>query len=255
MHHNGIRETLIAIRQNYWILKGRKLVKNVIRQCLVCNRYEGKSYTAPLIPDLPAERVSSKPPFCNTGVDFAGPLYVRKRQSTDHTYKVYICLFTCASTRALHLELVKDLSASTFLQAFRRFCSRRGVPTTVVSDNAKTIQASAREIKDVICSETVRQYLTNRCIDWQFIIEKGPWWEGFWERLIKDVKRSLKKIIGRASLTVEKMSTLIVEIEGTLKNRPLTYVYDDAEGIDQPLTPANLIYGRKVAISPSDLTY
>ena len=104
----------------------------------------------------------------------------------------YICLLTCASTRALYLELVRDLCASTFLRAFCRFCGRSRVLTTIVSDNAKTFQASAWEIKGVICSETVRQYLTNRCINWQFIIERGPWWGGFWERLIKDVKRCLK---------------------------------------------------------------
>ena len=65
---------------------------------------------------------------------------------------------------------------------------------------------------------------------------------GFWERLVKSVKHCLKKTIGRALLTFNEMATLIVEIEATLNNRPLTYVYDDAEGIDQPLTPTDLIY-------------
>ena len=138
VHHNGVRDTLAATRQDYWILKGRKIVKNVIRHCVVCRRYEGKSYSTPLIPDLPIERVSTNPPFSNIGVDFAGPLYIRDNQSSDNTCKIYICLFTCASTRALHLEIVRDLSASTFLRAFRRFCGRRGVPTNVMLDNAKT---------------------------------------------------------------------------------------------------------------------
>ena len=82
VHHNGVRDTLAAATQDYWILKGHKIVKNVIRHCVACRRYEGKSYSTPLIPDLPIERVSTNPPFSNIGVDFAGPLYVRDNQSS-----------------------------------------------------------------------------------------------------------------------------------------------------------------------------
>ena len=113
------------------------------------------------------------------------------------------------------------------MRAFRRFCGRRGVPTNVVSDNAKTFQASSNEVQRVIRSESVQCYMTNRHIDWQFIVEEGPWWGGFWERLVKSVKRCLKKTIGRALPTYDEMATLIVEIEAILNNRPLTYMYDD----------------------------
>ena len=100
-------------------------------------------------------------------------------------------------------------------------------------------------------SESVQCYLTNQHIDWQFIVEKG--WQGdFWERLVKDVKRCLKKTIGRASLTFDEMTMLVVEIEATLNNRSLMYMYDDSEGIDQPLIPADLIYGQRIAASLSD---
>ena len=69
---------------------------------------------------------------------------------------------------------------------------------------------------------------------------------GFWERLIGSVKRCLKKIVGRSTSTFEEIRTLLVEIEGTLNNCPLTYLYDDSEGISQPFIPANLIYGRQI---------
>ena len=111
VHHNGIRETLAATRQDYWILKGHKAVKNIIRHCVVCRRYEGKSYSTPLIPDLPTDRVSTEPLFSNMGVDFDGPFHFKDNNSSDDVCKTYICLFTCASTRALHLELVRDPSA------------------------------------------------------------------------------------------------------------------------------------------------
>ena len=149
VHHNGIRETLAAVRETHWILRGREAVKRVLRICVVCRKFEGKPYPAPLPPDLPEERVSEGPPFANTGINFAGPLYVKSlstdSQQTDRV-KTYICLFTCASTRAIHLELTETLSAQSFLQAFRRFVSRRGLPSTIMSDNAKTFKSASAEV-------------------------------------------------------------------------------------------------------------
>ena len=144
------------------------------------------------------------------------------------------------------------MSTGTFLQVFCRFCGHRGVPTVVISDNVKTFQARSKEIQKVVRSEPVQQYLANWKISWKFIIEKAPWWGGFWESLVQSVKRCLKKTIGRASLTFDKLVTIMVEIESTINNRPLTYIYDDTEGINQPLTSADLIYGHRIATSPSN---
>ena len=116
VHHDGTPATLAAARENYWIVKGRSLVRKVIRRCTVCRRYDGKSFSSPVLPDLPAERISTEHQFSNTGIDFACPLYVRGTGSTED--KVYICLFTCASSKAIHLELTRKLSATVFLLAF-----------------------------------------------------------------------------------------------------------------------------------------
>ena len=254
VHHNGIQETLSAIRERYWIIRGREAVKKVVRRCVLCRKHEGNSYATPPVPPLPVERVSNMPPFNNTGLDFAGPLYVRDKLNgaTDNQeIKVYVCLFTCASSRGLHLELTRDLSATVFLQAFRKFCARRGVPSTIMSDNAKTFKCCSKEVERVVRSEEVHQYLTNRQISWQFIVEKAPWWGGYWERMVRSVKRCLRKTLGRSTLTFDELGTVLVEIEATLNNRPLTYVYDDNEGLSYALTPADLIYGHRLVTSPS----
>lgn len=253
VHHNGIQETLSAIREHYWIIRGREVVKKVIRRCVLCRKYEGKPYATPPVPPLPLERVSNTPPFNNTGLDFAGPLYVMDKPvgTTDsQTIKAYVCLFTCASTRGLHLELTRELSATIFLKTFRKFCARRGVPSTIMSDNAKTFKFCSKEIEKVVRSEEVHQYLTNRQISWQFIVEKAPWWGGYWERLVRSVKHCLRKTLGRSTLTFDELATVLVEIEATLNNRLLTYVYDDTEGLSYALTPADLIYGYRLARSP-----
>ena len=102
--------------------------------------------------DLPSNRVSEDPPFTHIGLDFAGPLYVETKTSedeSDESQKVYVCLFTCASTQAVHLELTRALSVQSFLLAFRRFTSRRGLPATITSDNAKTFRSSSQDIRKI----------------------------------------------------------------------------------------------------------
>ena len=111
----------------------------MIRSCRVCRKFEGVPYNSVSFADLPSERVSEEPPFTDVGLDFAGPLYVVDELSKgNETLKVYILLLTCAATRAVHLELTRGLSTEAFLLAFRRFASRRGLPATLNSDNAKT---------------------------------------------------------------------------------------------------------------------
>ena len=156
---------------------------------MICLKMEGRPYPTPTTPDLPEERVSDGPPFVNTGVDFAGPLYVQNG-TQDEQIKAYVCLFTCAATRAVHLELTPDLSAATFLLAFRRITSRRGIPSVMISDNAKVFQSASSVIKKVVQPEEVSKYMLNNQIRWNFIVEKAPWWGGggIWECLIGSVK-------------------------------------------------------------------
>lgn len=195
--------------------------------------------------ELPCDRVSDDPPFSHLGFDFAGPLYVvdeKLNASEKGSTKVYVCLFTCASTRAVPLGLTQGISAESFLLAFRRFAPRRGLPATLNSDNAKTFKSASNDIRKITRSEEVWNYLKNRRISWNFILEKDPWCRGgYWERLVCIVKRPLKKIIGRSNLTFDQLRTILVEIEGVINARPMTYVYDDDESISYPLTSSDLI--------------
>ena len=254
--HSGISDTLSTLRGRYWILKGRQAVKRVLHSCVVCSRFEGLPYSSVKSPDLPDLRVSEDAPFTNTGIDFAGPLYTFETSSADcESNKAYVCLFTCASTRAVHLELARDLSVSTFLRLFRRFVSRRGLPTTLISDNAKTFKASSQIIAKIARSSEVIHFFNNHRITWKFIVERAPWWGGFWERLIRSVKRCLKRSIGQANLSFDELHTVIVEIEAILNARPITYLYDDQDGISTALSPSHLLYGRKVTSMPNDETF
>ena len=131
--HAGTNSTVTYLRQMYWIPAARQCVRNILKHCVTCNKLCGNHFRAPDPPPLPKHRVQAMDPFTVTGVDFTGALYVR---APERENKVYICLFTCANTRAVHLEVVNDLSEETFLQAFRRFSSRKSLPRLMISDNA-----------------------------------------------------------------------------------------------------------------------
>ena len=177
--HSGIRDTLATIRERFWLIRGREAVKRIIKKCVTCRKAEGVSYAATAPPDLPASSVSEEPPFNNVGLDFAGPLYVQntgnQENSSESSSKVYILLFTCASTRAIHLELTLSLKVYTsFPQSNKRYACRKGLPALLISDNAKTFRASCAEIRKLCRAEDVLRYLTDNQITWQFIVKKAP---------------------------------------------------------------------------------
>ena len=247
--HNGVKETLTELRSRFWILKGRSVVKQILHHCSICRRFEGKSYHAPPPPPLPSYRVQEAPPFTVTGVDFAGPLYIRGPNGAQT--KVWICLYTCCVVRAVHLDLVPDMSAQTFLRSFKRFTARRGLPSRVISDNGKTFKAAAKTIQCVVGHPDVKRYFFGLGVKWVFNIPKAPWWGGIFERMVKSTKRCLRKIIGQAKLSYDELLTALTEVEMVLNSRPLTYV--SANDLEEPLTPSHLLIGRRVMSLPEPI--
>lgn len=231
--HQEVEATLNRIRERFWIIKGRRSVKNILFKCIICKRYQGKTLLSPPPPDLPDFRIDCSYAFCNVGLDYAGPLYVRNF-TMDATLKVYFLLITCASSRAIHLELVPNLKSPAFIRAMTRFISKRGAPNLVVHDNAKTFLA-----------KEVKTFLTQRGIEQKFILPASPWWGGFYERLVRSVKLSLRKTLGRSLVTYEELQTLLCQIEAVVNCRPLTYVSSD--DLEDALTPSHLIYGRNIS--------
>ena len=233
VYHNGIKETLAELRSTYWIVRGRQIVKKIIRKCCLCKILEGMSYPAPVTCDLPEFRVNVGRAFETAAVDFCGPVYVKQMfQKVTKMNKAYIAITTCASTRMIHLELTPDLTTSAYLRSQRRFIARRGFPRLIVSDNGKTFKGS--ELID---------YNTRHKIRWRFNLAKAPWWGGLFERLIRSTKRCLKKVMKNRKLTYEELLTVLTEIEAVINNRPLTYI--DEEDFDQILTPSHLFCGRR----------
>ena len=176
---------------------------------------------------------------------------MRKENPQETTYKAYICLFTCASTRGIHLKSTTSLDVDAFFLAFRRFTARRGLPSTIWTDNAKTFKRAAKELQRFYRSNVLHNYMINHRIPWQFIPPKVPWCGGYWERMVKMVKQILKKMLGRSTLNYDEMNTLLVEVVRVINSRPITYVYDDKEAVSYALTPSHLINGRSISTIPN----
>ena len=247
VYHNGVKEALTELRSRFWIIRGRQFVRKIIYRCVVCKKHEGKPYSLPVSPPLPEFRPQRQPPFTSTGVDFAGPIFVKDFKSKSPT-KTWIALYNCAVTRSLHLELVPDMTSESFLLCFRRFCARRGVPKRMISDNAKTFMIASRRLKALFQFSEVRNHMELKQIKWSFNTPKAPWQGGFFERLVTSVKRCLKKILGQSCVTYEELLTVLTEIECVLNSRPLTYV--STEDLEEPLTPSHLICERRILSVP-----
>ena len=241
LKHAGVSQMITAVRNHYWVIGLRSLARKVKGECLSCKRVDARACQEPMAPLMEA-RLKKAPAFNTTGLDYAGPVYCKDFPGE----KFYILLFTCAVTRAVHLELVNSLSLTHFLLAFRRFVSRRGLPKTVFSDNAKTFKSASTEL--------LKLYGSNSPY-WRFSVPRAPWWGGWRERMVRNMKVSLKKTIGLKSLERTELETLLTEVEACLNSRPLTFVGDDIDN-GHPLTPSHFLLGRgshldKVSCEPS----
>ena len=133
-----------------------------------------------------------------------GPLFIRNVfYNKDETlYKVFTVVYTCASSRAIRLDIVPDASCSSFIRSLKRFISVNGVPDLYISDNTKCF--TGRELKD---------YISTLSANWRYTLEVSQWWGGFWKRMVQVVKRSLQKVLSKLELTYEELLTVICELE------------------------------------------
>ena len=145
----GREHALALVRQTFWISRGKSFVRKIINDCLHCKRRRAKP-NVPVMASFPKERLAlCEPPFTNTGVDYFGPMNVKRGRVTE---KRWGCLFTCLTTRAVHLELAGDLSTDSFIMALRRFRGRRGNPRTIRSDNGTNFVGANRELTEALKS-------------------------------------------------------------------------------------------------------
>lgn len=252
--HCGQQQLQTLIIQKYWILSARSVIRSRIFKCIRCYRCKPR-FSPPKMADLPESRVVPTRPFTISAVDFAGPFSAKLHnlRRLQHI-KIYLCLFICMSTKAIHIEVAMDLTAECFIACLTRFISRRGQVTKLYSDNATNFTGAARKIRDTVQrliedDPTVKDYLLQQCITFHFIPPKAPHFGGLWERAIQSAKRHLRRVVGDQVLTVEEFTTLVCRIEAMLNSRPITPMSSDPSDLEV-LTPGHFLTGGPLVSLP-----
>ncbi|XP_066258254.1 uncharacterized protein [Euwallacea similis] len=254
--HAGVQNLLSIIRLQFWIVNGKNAIKHNLSRCVRCFKAKPKPLKF-LMGSLPAARVKPSRPFSNCGVDYAGPILVKEGTlRRTKRVKTYICIFVCFATRAVHIDLVKDLSTASFLNALDRFCSRRGKPTDIHSDNGSNFVGANNhflELSALINSQShinaVTSHLANNRIKWHFLPARSAHMGGLWEAAVKSIKFHLRRVLGESCLAYEEMHTLLTKIEACLNSRPLMPISNDANDY-LPLTPAHFLIGDPLVNLP-----
>ena len=239
--HSGLNHTLNEFRMKHWMPKARGTIKRLLNRCIFCRNRRARP-KVPLMANLPEVRFDQSRPFSSVGIDYFGPLQVRKFRKTE---KRYVLLVTCLATRALHLELASALDTDAFLMALRRFIARRGKPKLIYSDRGTNFTSGEKELSEGINAWNqayITDYLSQRMIEWRWNPPAAPHMGGVWERMVASVKRALRAVLGNQCVSEDVLHTTLAEVEYMLNGRPLTYVSSD-ERDPEALTPNHFLLG------------
>ena len=259
--HAGCQLLRNLITKDYWILGAKSVIKKRIYNCMTCIRLKAET-SKQLMGNLPAYRLQPSRPFERVGVDYAGPFLIKRSKGRCNvTEKAYISLIICFTTKALHLELVSDLTTDAFVAALRRFISRRGRPTDIFSDNGKNFLGAKNafdELREFFQKSSnkncISQFATSEMINWHFLPPYAPHMGGLWEAGVKSVKTALKSLTSEVKFTFEEFYTIITEVEACLNSRPLTELKNSPDDLDV-LTPGHFLIGAPLCALPqSDST-
>ena len=182
--HEGTEHVRNIVQQKMWILGIRNALRSIKKKCVTCRK--GRAQTiAPVMADLPEERLDTSTAFTNVGVDNFGPFIVKLGRRNE---KRWCCLFTCLTMRAVHIEVVPKLDTDSCLNAIMRFIARRGKPNTIISDNGTNFVGAEREFAEYVAAwnkEGIEKHLIQRGIRWKFNPPAAPHFGGVWERLVR----------------------------------------------------------------------
>ena len=245
--HCGYKSLIYEMRKRFWMVGVRSSAKHLTRNCVICKKLRQRPLEQ-LMGQIPNLRVATGlPVFTNTALDMFGPIQIKMHRKTYKEAQVVI--FTCMTTRAIHLELVTDRSTDTFLMAFRRFACTRGHPNTCWSDCGTNFVGAQAYLKEIMCNwdiPRIQSILTEEftCdFKWEFNVPKASHQNGVVESLIKSVRQAMNTTCKDWAYTEEQWHTFLKEITYMINSRPLYPASDDIWA-EPPITPNDLIIGQ-----------
>lgn len=249
--HSNHQATLGHLRDRFWVLHAKDVVRKVIHKCITCFRVRPTT-TNQLMSDLPASRVNMTPPFTYTAVDYTGHYMVKSQRGRFvASTKCYVCVFRCMCTGSIHIELVADLSTNAFIAALDRFFSRRGNCICVYSDNGTCFEGCDNQLRMIVQQHnaTAEEHCRFRAIQWTFTTPRAPHAGGVYEIAVKLVKHHIKRVIGDSLFSFEEFQTILCKIEAVLNSRPLTPLSNNPNDLTV-LTPGHFLTGRPLCSIP-----
>ncbi|KAH7723906.1 Pao retrotransposon peptidase family protein [Aphelenchoides avenae] len=257
--HLGTNAILASIRRRFWFTSGRRTVQTAVRQlCRECAIWNAKPLQIPEWPSLPEPRVNKYKPFSHIGLDNFGSYTVKDTHAMQTVHKkVWVLIVSCLTTRCIWMDVVLDMSAESFINAFKRHMAQNGTPFSVICDNATNFVAGGEALKRVSkrdrpaasaenlrrsLRQTVKKRQLKDCMDqsnadasdetsvpsveFKHIPEYAPWRGATYERLIGNAKYCIKRAIGRKVLPLDDFRTLIAEVTRAVNERPIAYMAD-----------------------------
>ena len=244
MLHAGRNHILAAVRERYWVINGNTAVRNVISKCVTCKKLRAPPLQQKMA-DLPAARLNPEAPFTHSAVDLFGPYIIKDGRKEK---KKYGALFSCLTSRAIHIEIVPSLETETFINALRRFMARRGEVKTIRCDNATNFHGSEKELRksmDELDQNAINSCLLPKNIKWIFHSPAASHFGGHYERMIRTVRKALAPMLMEygTRLNDDCFSTLMCEVESIVNSRPLTTVSDHVDDL-HPLSPSQILTAK-----------
>ncbi|XP_072769709.1 uncharacterized protein [Nerophis lumbriciformis] len=251
--HQGRSQTQMELRSNgFWVIGGSKLVAKLIRTCVLCRKLRRPTESQRMA-ELPKERLEASAPFTYSGMDCFGPFIVKKARKE---YKRYGLIFTCLYSRAVHIEMLEDLSTDSFINALRCFINLRGAVRQLHCDQGSNFIGARNEFKEALkqCDTKLLEiFLTERQCEFVFNAPSASHAGGVWERQIRTVRNVLNATFAQCPGRLDDASlrTLLYEAMAIVNSRPLTVdAINDPQALE-PLTPNHLIMMKsKVALPP-----
>ena len=226
-------------------MQGREEIRECEGEWYKCRKRKAKAAQQVMAP-LPKIRL--KMPlraFACTAVDFGGP-FITIHGREKRRVKRYLCLFTCLTSRAVHLEIAYGLDTDSFLNAFCRMASRRGLPEEMISDNGTNVVGANRELQELVeklDKNKIASSTANRGLKWHLNSPLAPHFGGVHETMIKAAKKAIYGILGNADVTDEELMIAFTGAEGLIISRPLTFQSANPAD-DVPLTPNHFLHGQ-----------